>query len=180
MLASVDRETALCILRDEEHAAVKDLIEALTDKEMTRPNTVKYGLYPGQAYAFKDLLAHMNAYEVWALDAHNAYLQGEKHTVVDGIWQRGRDLHFASSGERAHLSLEEMIDMYVSTAEALEQLFGGINDDEWAQPVSFNTASPTNLGGLLESIIVAPPRPLYRHLPVHIPDAAGYIAQLRS
>jgi hypothetical protein len=32
---------------------------------------------------------------------------------------------------------------------------------------------------MLEEIIVTPPRPLYRHLPVHIPDSSEYIRSLR-
>jgi len=180
MLASVDRQTALRTLRDEEHTAVKTLIEALTEEEMTRSNTVQYGLYPDQQYSFKDLLSHMSAYEIWALDAYDAWQRGEKHTVVDDIRQQGIKLHYASSEDRAHYSLQEMIEAYVSTAGALEQLYGELTDDQWEEPAPFTTLRPMNLGGMLESIVVAPPRPMYRHLPIHIPDVDRYIAQLRE
>ena len=41
------------------------------------------------------------------------------------------------------------------------------------------SADDSDLGGMIEDILVLPPRPMYRHLPVHIPDAARYIRSLR-
>jgi len=32
---------------------------------------------------------------------------------------------------------------------------------------------------MIEGVMVLPPRPMYRHLPVHIPDAKQYIHSLR-
>ena len=58
MLASVDPKTALGLLKVE-HNAVLELIDTLTEAEMTRPDTIRYGLYPGQKCSFKDLLAHL-------------------------------------------------------------------------------------------------------------------------
>ena len=179
MLATVDPQTALRILRDEEHAAVRGLIDELTDEEMTRPDTVQYGLYVDQNYAFKDLLAHMNAYEVHALDALAAWRHGEKHPMVDRIRTDGLRVHYASSEDRKHLSLQEMVDSYINTTEALETVIENLTAEQWEEPAPFRTSRPMNLGGMLESIIVAPPRPLYRHLPVHIPNTEAYVRSLR-
>ena len=37
----------------------------------------------------------------------------------------------------------------------------------------------TDLGGMIEGILVLPPRPKYRHLPVHVPDTRAYMRSLR-
>ena len=179
MLASIDPQAALHILRDDEHAAVYTLIDTLTVDEMTRPNTIEHGLYWDQQYAFKDLLAHMNAYEVHAIAALNAWRNGEKAPIVDDIRTRGLEVHYASSEDRKHLSLHEMIDLYTDTANALEIEYANFKQEEWEQPAPFSTPRPMNLGGMLETIVVAPPRPMYRHLPVHIPNTEAYIKRLR-
>ena len=41
------------------------------------------------------------------------------------------------------------------------------------------TTTTATWGGMIEGILVLPPRPMYRHLPVHIPDAARYVRSLR-
>lgn len=178
MRASLDPQTALRLLR-EEHAAVRELIDTLSADEMTRPDTVRYGLYPGQHYSFKDLLAHLHAYEVHALDALAAWRRGEKHSIVDRVRSQGRAVHFASTADYEHLSLDEMIAAYNDTADALETVYETMDADEWAQPAPYGDPH-TTLGGMLETIVVAPPRPMYRHLPVHIPDAARYVRRLRG
>ena len=54
-----------------------------------------------------------------------------------------------------------------------------LTDDDWRRAPSFAMPEPTDLGGMIEGIMVLPPRPMYRHLPVHIPDAGQYIRSLR-
>lgn len=181
MLASVDPHRALNLLR-EEHAAVRDLINTLTDDEMTRPDTVQYGLYPDQTYSFKDLLAHLTAYEVHALEALTAWHNGEKHPVSDAIktGRSGLRLHYASTEDRVHLTLKQMIDACLQTQDDLERAIEQIDDVAWRATAPYMTTEPTDLGGMLEAILVAPPRPLYRHLPVHIPNVHAYIQRLRG
>src|SRR5436305_909215 len=82
MLATIGQETALRELAIE-HAAVRVLINTLTHEEMTRPDTIKYGLYPDQQLSFKDLLAHLTTYEVLTLEAVDAWKRGEKHYAID-------------------------------------------------------------------------------------------------
>src|SRR5690606_29308848 len=95
MLASVDRQTALELLAVE-HKAVRDLIDALDDEEMTRPDTIRHGLYAGQECSFKDLLAHLTTYEVYAREAIDCWLRGEKHWISDAMRDpaRSREIHF--------------------------------------------------------------------------------------
>ena len=54
-----------------------------------------------------------------------------------------------------------------------------MSDADWRSAPSFADADDSDLGGMIEDILVLPPRPMYRHLPVHIPDAARYIRSLR-
>src|SRR5215475_13567261 len=82
MLATISRDAALHELAIE-HAAVRALIDELSDEEMTRPNTIEYGLYPNQELSFKDLLAHLTTYEVLTLEAIDAWQHGKKHPAID-------------------------------------------------------------------------------------------------
>ncbi len=180
MLASVDTHRALDLLR-EEHAAVRALIDELSDDEMTRRDTIRHGLYPDQDYSFQDLLAHLTAYEVHALGALAAWRKGEKHPISEEIktGRGGLRIHYASTADYAHLSLQQMIDTCLQTQRDLETAIEQIDDTEWRDVAPYMTTEPTDLGGMLEAILVAPPRPLYRHLPVHIPDTPAYIPRLR-
>lgn len=181
MLASVDRQTAIRLL-DEEHNAVRELIDELADEEITRPDTIRHGLYAGQHCSFKDLLAHLTTYEVYALEALRAWRDGEKHWIIDAMRDpaRSREIHFGGIEERKPYSLNQMLDEWDKIQAALRNAFENMPDDEWRSPAPYPADDPTDLGGMLESILVAPPRPMYRHLPVHIPDSEAYIRSLRG
>jgi hypothetical protein len=66
------------------------------------------------------------------------------------------------------------------TQASLVDVLRDLSDQDWRRPAPFPADEPTDLGGVVESILVTPPRPLYRHLPVHIPDAAAYLRDLRD
>ena len=93
--------------------------------------------------------------------------------------RRGREIHYGGITERAHLSLAEQLAEYRTISEALEGEIAAMSDDDWRAGPSFEAAADHDLGGMIEGIMVLPPRPLYRHLPVHVPDAAAYIRSLR-
>jgi len=178
MLATVDRTEALRLLKIE-HEAVLELINTLTDDEMTRPDTIRYGLYPDQRLAFKDLLAHLICYEVYTIEAINDWKIKAQHWVIDGIVEDGRKIHYGGIADRAHLTIAEQIEEVKQVYTTLEGVLATLTDDEWRDKAFFPTQKPMDLGGMIERIVVAPPRPLYRHLPVHIPDTDAYIADLR-
>lgn len=178
MLATVERSTALELLAVE-HAAVRALIDALSDEEMTRPDTIRYGLYPDQRCSFKDLLAHLITYEAYALEALDAWQAGREHWIGEALYSRGRDIHFGGIEQRAHCTLAEVLDEWDSTQRSLKDSIRSLSDEAWHSAAPYTSDTPTDLGGMLEAIIVTPPRPLYRHLPVHIPDAEAYIDSLR-
>ncbi|MCY4021715.1 MAG: DinB family protein [Chloroflexi bacterium] len=181
MLASVNREEALRLLKVE-HAAVSRLINDLTDAEMTRRDTIRYGLYADQECSFKDLLAHLICYEALTLEAIAAWRAGEKHWVIDAVddVRASRDIHYGGIADRARLSLEEQIDEYRQTSARLESALAEMLDEQWREPAFYPTRGGADLGGMIESIMVTPPRPMYRHLPVHIPDSKAYIRSLRQ
>ena len=54
-----------------------------------------------------------------------------------------------------------------------------MSDADWGSAPAFALNEATDLGGMIEGILVLPPRPMYRHLPVHVPNAAQYIRSLR-
>jgi len=181
MLATISRETALRELAIE-HMAVRAMIDELSEEEMTRPNTIEYGLYPNQELSFKDLLAHLTTYEVLTLEAIDLWQRGKKHPAIDEM-QSPPDqyrIHHAGIEDRRHLSLEDMIDQSISTQTTLTATLARLTDRDWHTKAPFQLSDPLNLGGVIEIILVAPPRPPYRHLPVHIPDSAAYIRKLRA
>jgi len=178
MLATVERDTALELL-ELEHSSVRSLIDELNDEEMTRPDTIRYGLYPGQHCSFKDLLAHLITYEAYALEALDEWQAGRAHWIGEAIYSRGHEIHFGGIEQRAPCSLAEVLDEWETTQRSLKDSIRNLSDAAWHALAPYPSDGPTDLGGMLEAIIVAPPRPLYRHLPVHIPDAEAYIDSLR-
>lgn len=181
MRATVTQNEALRLLRIE-HRAVYALIAALSDEEMTRGDTIRHGLYADQRCSFKDLLAHLICYEAFTLAAIDDWQQGRRHWVIDAVRdaRQSRDIHYGGISERAGLSLNEQLDEYRRVSAALEDRLAALSKADWRSEPAFVMSRATNLGGMIESIMVTPPRPMYRHLPVHVPDAAGYIRSLRA
>ena len=180
MQATTDRATALRLL-EVEHNAVRELIDALTDEEKTRPDTIRYGLYSDQRLSFKDLLAHLVTYEVYTLECIDEWKQGRKHPILDVLstYEGGVRVHYGGIEQRAATPLSGVVEEWETTQARLMQTLRDLTDDEWRSPAPFDTDEPTDLGGIVEFILVQPPRPLYRHLPVHIPDSQAYIRSLR-
>jgi hypothetical protein len=180
MQATTDRTTALRLL-EVEHNAIRELIDALTDEEKTRPDTIRYGLYSDQRLSFKDLLAHLVTYEVYTLESIEEWMQGRKHPILDILdtYQGGVRVHYGGIEQRAAVPLSGVLEEWETTQARLMQTIGNLSDDQWRSPAPYATDQPTNLGGIVEFILVQPPRPLYRHLPVHIPDSQAYIRSLR-
>lgn len=180
MRATVDREEALRLL-EIEHQAVAALIAELTDEEMTRRDTIQHGMYYDQETSFKDLLAHLICYEVYTVEAIREWRNGRKHWAIEAVQdpRRGREIHYGGITARAHLSLAEQLDEYRTASHALEREISEMSDADWRSAPSFADADDSDLGGMIEGILVLPPRPMYRHLPVHIPDAAHFIRGLR-
>ena len=180
MLASLSREEALRLLKVE-HTAVNRLIDDLTAAEMTRHDTIRYGLYADQECSFKDLLAHLVCYEVLTLEAIASCRTGEKHWVIDAVddARASRNIHYGGIADRARLCLDEQIDEYRQKSVELETALADMRDDQWRKKAPYPTRAGEDLGGMIERIMVMPPRPMYRHLPVHIPDTHTYVSNLR-
>jgi hypothetical protein len=181
MLASVDPQTAVELLQVE-HSAVRELIDALDDDEMTRPDTIRYGLYPDQKCSFKDLLAHLITYEAYALEAVDAWQRGQKHWISDAMTDpgRSREVHFGGIADRRDCTLAEVLAEWEQTQMDVKATIAGFSETEWRTSAPYPVAGETDLGGMLEAILVSPPRPMYRHLPVHVPDSEAYIRSLRQ
>lgn len=181
MLATINRETALKQL-DIEHDAVRALIETLTEEEMTRPDTIEYGLYWDQHLSFKDLLAHLVTYEAFSIEAIDDWHKGKKHPAIDEMQSESgsRSIHYSGIENRSALSLAEMLDEWENTQAQLMEKIHSLSHEDWHRKAPFTYPVPLDLGGVLEIILVAPPRPPYRHLPVHIPDVPAYIRGLRG
>ena len=179
MRATVERNEALRLLQNE-HQAVADLMAELTDEEMTRRDTIQHGMYYDQECSFKDLLAHLICYEVYTVEAISEWRKGRKHWAIEAVQdaRRGREIHYGGIADRAHLSLAEQLDEYRTVSLALEREISAMSDADWRSAPSF-LEEDGDFGGMIEGILVLPPRPMYRHLPVHIPDAAHYIRSLR-
>ena len=94
--------------------------------------------------------------------------------------REGTKIHYGGIADRAHLSLDEQLAECHQAYTDLENTFASLTDAEWREEAFYPTDEPTDLGGMIERILVAPPRPMYRHLPVHIPNIEAYKARLRS
>ena len=180
MRATVERGEALRLLKIE-HQAVEALIAKLSDEEMTRGDTIRHGLYYDQECSFKDLLAHLICYEVYTVEALDEWRAGKKHWAIDAVKdpRRGREIHYGGIAERAHLNLGEQLAEYRQTSRKLESALKALSDDDWRMAAPYADGAGTDLGGMIEGILVLPPRPMYRHLPVHVPDTSAYIRSLR-
>ena len=178
MRATVERKEALRLLKIE-HQAVEALITELSDEEMTRGDTIRHGMYYDQECSFKDLLAHLICYEVYTVEALREWRAGRKHWAIAAVTdpRRGREIHYGGIAERAHLSLGEQLQEYRGTSQELEAAIGRLSEADWRRDAPYADEGGTDLGGMVEGIMVLPPRPLYRHLPVHVPDARAYIRQ---
>lgn len=178
MRATIPRHVALRELAAE-HAAVRALTAALTPEEMMLPNTVEYGLYSDQQLSFKDLLAHLITYEAMTVAMMTAWAQGIKHPSIDAMrdYRESVRIHYGGIAERRAHSLRQVLDEAENTRTAVMRAISETTDEAWHTP--FPTDPGLDLGGAVEIILVAPPRPPYRHLPVHVPDAAAYIRKLR-
>ncbi len=181
MRATVERDEALRLLRIE-HRSVEALIAELTDEEMTRRDSIRHGLYYDQECSFKDLLAHLICYEQYALEAIDSWQSGRKHWAIDALRdpRKSREIHYGGIDERARLSLDEQLAEYRRISAELEGAVAELSDAEWRGSAPYADATGADLGGIIEGIMVMPPRPMYRHLPVHVPDAASYIRSLRQ
>ena len=180
MRATVKREKALRLLRIE-HEAVGALIDALTDEEMTRRDTIQHGMYYDQECSFKDLLAHLVCYEQYTVEAIGEWRKSRKHWAIDAVKdpRRSREIHYGGIEERARLSLDEQLEEYRRVSAELERMIAEMSEADWRSAAPYAGADGTDLGGMIEGVMVLPPRPMYRHLPVHVPDAATYIRSLR-
>jgi len=180
MKATASRDTALKQLTIE-HNEVLALIDALTEAEMTQPDTIEYGLYYDQELSFQDLLAHLITYEAYAVETIQAWKRGQKHAVIDAMLdpRAARRIHYAGIEDRRGQSLAQTLEEWETTQVNLMRAIEALSDADWTSPAPFASKTPIDLGGALEIILVAPPRPLYRHLPVHIPDSQAYLRKLR-
>ena len=180
MRATVDPAEALRLLRIE-HQDVSALIDELADDEMTRRDTIRYGLYYDQECSFKDLLAHLICYEAYTVEAIHDWQKGRKHWVIDAVKdaRQSREIHYGGIADRANLSLTEQLAEYREVSSKLEAKIAALSAEEWRGMAPYPGDAPTDLGGMVESIMVTPPRPMYRHLPVHVPDVKSYIRSLR-
>ncbi|MCA0454886.1 MAG: DinB family protein [Chloroflexi bacterium] len=181
MLATINRETALQQLGIE-HAAIRELIGMLTEEEMIRPDTIKHGLYWDQHLSFKDLLAHLLTYEDLSIVAIEAWQKGERHRAIDEMQSElsSRRIHYGGIEDRRGMLLSEVLTEWERTQASLMNKLRTLSDKDWHSKSPFPSSVPLDLGGVLEIILVAPPRPPYRHLPVHIPDIQAFIQMLRD
>ena len=138
-------------------------------------------LFADQHCSFKDLLAHLTVYEALALQALQAWQRGERHPVSDIMRSPARslELHYGGISARSDHSLAQVLDEWEQIQAGLVDGIAALSEEEWRSAPHWPTREALDLGGMLEEIIVTPPRPLYRHLPVHVPDSAAYIRSLR-
>jgi hypothetical protein len=73
---------------------------------------------------------------------------------------QSREIHFGGIAERAPWSLAEVLAEWETSQARLKTVIGGLSEAAWTAPAPYPTDEPTDMGGMLEAILVAPPRPL--------------------
>jgi hypothetical protein len=182
MLATLDRHAALETLADE-HFAVRAFLNALSDEEQARPNTIRLGLYPEQQMSIKDLMAHLITWELIALDNLAEWQRGEKPSMTDparSTYEAGRQINFEGIAKRYALTPAEVRDELYATQDRLRTAIESLSDTAWTETAPYPTDDEIDLGGLLEEILTAPGKPRFAHFSVHVPDAAQFLATLRE
>ena len=77
-------------------------------------------------------------------------------------------------------SLAKVLNEWDRTQSGLVAAIMEMTDTDWKSAAPFKNDYPLDQGGMFEIILCVPPRPPYRHLPVHIPDPDAYVRKLRN
>ena len=169
-MASITRDEALATLEDGQ-SQVDALIARLSDDELARPATIG-----GGDWSAKDLVSHIARWNEIAMEARDAWRNGEKPAIedswddVDGInadnYERSRDASPAEARERMRRA-----------HSAITAAIRDMDEAEWHSLAPYPTERRAWLGMMMGSVTGAPKR-AYGHAFAHLPDLEAYVAEL--
>jgi hypothetical protein len=171
MIATVDRQSAISVLRAE-HSAIRTLLAAESEESLSAAGRVRRGLFPGQASSLTALLGHLQLWELIALEALDSFLLGEKPWICEAAYETpeaGAKINLDSDAFKHGWSVQRSIQSWRQTAACLEAALENLSDTQWRLPAPYESDSPEDLGGLLESLLTAPRERPFEHMPNHLP-----------
>jgi len=162
---------------EEGRTRLLELLEGLTDEELTAPATIG-----GGDWSAKDLIGHLATWEEAAVDAIAEIRRGEPPRIEAYFREGEEGVHRYNAetvpSKRAQ-SLDEVRRDAGRAHETLLAQIGGMTEEEWAAPVPYETDRRKTLAELLASITGAPKRG-FAHAFAHIPDLEAYVRSLRA
>jgi hypothetical protein len=171
MIATVDKQSAVSVIRAE-HSAIRALLELESEESMTATGRVRRGLFPGQDSSLTALLGHLQLWELIALEALDSFLRGEKPWICEAVYETadaGAKINLDSDAFKRSWSVQRSIQSWRQTAACLEVTLEGLSDTQWRLAAPYESDSPEDLGGLMESLLTAPREKPFEHLANHLP-----------
>jgi hypothetical protein len=171
MIATVDRLSALATLRAD-HAKVQALLATESEQSLRETGRVRRGLFPGQGSSIQALIGHLQLWESIALEALHSFLEGNEPWICDSCYdavEAGAKLNLDCDAHKREWSLQRSLQSWAQTAATLEAALAGLSDAQWRSAAPYSSASPEDLGGLLESLLTAPRESPFEHLANHLP-----------
>jgi hypothetical protein len=162
------RKQAIALLR-RGRAGTDALLERVPRNRMTTP-----GLGGGE-WSPKDLIGHLASWEEFALEALDAWAQGER-AEVDRLWLVGTsEINSGNVRRKASWSLARVRKDAAETHEALLEAIGSMSDATWRTPATKRARKPlgVRLGGILGG-----PRGPFRHDEAHHPSIETFLDML--
>ena len=168
------RAEAVATLR-EGQAQLDALVNELSAADMTTAATIG-----GGEWSAKDLIAHLQAWERFALDALAQWRKGERPEIEDTFAdpERVHQLNASVFEERRRRPIEAVRLEAEQTHGTLISEIERMDDDEWMAKASYPTERRRRLCELLGGVLGAPQRP-FGHAFAHLPDLEAYVTSRR-
>jgi hypothetical protein len=173
-VAQPTREEAVRTLQEGQQQ-VDVLLEGLTEDQLTRARSIG-----GGDWSAKDLIAHLETWETFALVALGQWRRGER-PWIEGTFAAPTgvdDINAVMVDQKRSLSLDDVLrDADRTHGELIEEL-NRMSNEEWSAAAFYETERRRHLGTLLGSVLGAPRRP-FGHAFAHLPDLETYVTSLR-
>lgn len=168
------RAEAMRVLQEGQERLANALNE-LSEDQLIIPRTIG-----GGEWSAKDLIAHVRAWEAFALEALEQWREGERPSVEDTFTRSERidELNAMVFEENRLRPPGEVKSEAERTHRTLLQEIEGMSDEQWLAKAPYPTDRRRRLGELLGSIMGAPQRP-FGHAFAHVPDLEAYVATVK-
>jgi hypothetical protein len=167
------RDEAISTLRAGD-GDIRRLVDRLSQAELVAPATIGDG-----DWSAKDLVAHLQTWEAFALDALRQWRKGERPAIEETFADPRRvdQLNAATIEQKRDLTPEQVRAEAGDTHRTLIETIEQMSDEEWMAKASYPTDRRRRLCELLGSVLGAPQRP-FGHAFAHLPSLEAYVRSL--